>query len=400
VKAASLFALGLAIAAGAAPAPAIARDTGAKRVRRAQLGSVRAELRYREVSRTYHGWLRSRIRIWSGGRRIVDRPAGFGQRVRGLRLLSIRDLDGAGPPEVVLHSFSGGAHCCWATQIFTGAHRVTKQWGHGYIATLRDVDGDGKPEFHGIDTAFAYQFASFGQSYFPRKVWSYSGLALHDVTGSFPAEVQADMADHYAAYRRARADKDPGSVRGALAAYAADGFSLGRGEAALEVVLAAVNAGETKPTKRDPNLFPDYYEALRTLLRKLGYDRGNSLRLRQFLSPDRRTWCGLFDTDTDPDTGWGCYAESPQDTDNSQRSAFLHADGKVDVCYVPVPSLRDICFMNWDSDGTVLAYGRSTEWNGVRCTSAPEGITCTLLSGPGAGKGFRINAAAVEQLAP
>jgi hypothetical protein len=396
VKAALLVALGLATAIGAAPTPAIARDTGAKRVVRAHLGSVRAELRYREYMPGRHAWLRSRIRIWSGGRRIVDRPAGYGQRVGGLRLLSIRDLDGAGPPEVVLHSFSGGAHCCWATQIFTGAHRVTKTWGHIYVPTLRDVDGDGKPEFHGIDTAFAYAFGAFSQSRFPRKVWSYSGLAMHDVTDSFPAEVQADMAEHYAAYRSARAEKSPGGVRGALAAYAADGFSLGRGEAALEVVLAAVNAGETKPTKRDPNVYPDYYEALRTLLRKLGYDRGGGLRLQQFLSPDRGIWCIVFDSDTE----WGCYAESPQHTDKWQRSARLHADGTVDDCYVPVASLEDVCFQNWDAGAPVLAYGRSTERNGVRCTSAPEGITCTLLSGPGAGKGFRITATGVEKLGP
>jgi hypothetical protein len=392
VKAASLVALGLAVAAGAAPAPAIARDTGAKGVLRAQLGSVRAELRFREVSRTYHGWLRSRIRIWSGGRRIVDRPAGFGQRVRGLRLLSVRDLDGTGPPEVVLHSFSGGAHCCWATQIFTGARRVTKQWGHGYIATLRDVDGDGKPEFHGHDTRFAYQFGAFSQSYFPRKVWSYSGLAMHDVTGSFPAEVQADMADHYAAYRRARRDKDPGTVRGALAAYAADGFSLGRGEAALEVVLAAVNAGETKATKRDPNLYPDYYEALRTLLRKLGYDRTRGLRLESFLSPDRRVWCAMF---TDAMTcHWGLQE------DEGERSVTLSPSGEVETCHVAVVSLSQHCFVNWFADSPVLAYGRSTERNGIRCTSAPTGITCTILAGAAAGNGFTINNAGIEKLAP
>jgi hypothetical protein len=145
VKAALLVALGLAVCA--APAPATARETGARKVLRAHLGSVRAELRYRELTPQIHSWLRSRIRIWSGGRRIVDRPAGYGQRVQGLRLLTIRQLDGTGPPEVVLHSFSGGAHCCWATQIFTGTHRAKKEWGHIYIPTLRDVDGDGMPEF-------------------------------------------------------------------------------------------------------------------------------------------------------------------------------------------------------------------------------------------------------------
>jgi hypothetical protein len=394
MKAALLIALGIAVAA--APAPAMARKTGAKHVLRAHGGSVRAELRYREQAGPLHYWSHSRIRIWNHGRLIVDRPAGFGQRPYHLRLLSVRNLDGVGPPEVVLHSYSGGVHCCFATQIFTGTHRVKKQWGHLGVPALRDVDGDGRPEFHGVDTAFAYAFSSFGQSRFPVKVWSYAGGAIHDVTGSFPAEVEADMADQYADYRRARSERDPGTVRSALAAYAADGYSLGQGDAAMEVVLAAVSAGETEATKRDPSEYPDYYESLRTLLRKLGYDHSRGLRLEQFLSPDGQVWCTMAPSDAQCDSG----DHGGDDAVQGQRSARLRPDGGVNICSVAVTTFEDVCFQNWGVGARVLAYGSTTERNGVRCTSAPEGVTCTLIGGPGKGKGFTINATNAAKVGP
>jgi hypothetical protein len=43
----------------------------------------------------------------------------------------------------------------------------------------------------------------------------------------------------------------------------------------------------------------------------------------------------------------------------------------------------------------VLAYGQETELRGIRCASAPQGITCTFTSGAAAGKGFRLNSAEV-----
>jgi len=79
------------------------------------------------------------------------------------------------------------------------------------------------------------------------------------------------MAAQYARYQDARVAGDAGSVRAALAAYAADGYSLGQGDAAMAVVQAADAAGETQ---RPRDRFPDYLGTLRKLLRDLGYDKG------------------------------------------------------------------------------------------------------------------------------
>ena len=268
MKRAALVATGLLVA-GASAAPARAASVGREHVQHARQGAVRAEYRYRFEKHQARG----RLRIWSHGRRIVDMRAD--QYASGVgRVVSVRQLDGTGPPEVLLNVYSGGAHCCWDTLIFTGRHRVRQHWGHG-LPKLRDADGNGKPEFHGLDTRFAYAFASFAQSRFPAQVTSYSGNALHDVTASYPTEVKADMARQYAEYRAAVGARDRGLVRGALAAYAADGFSLGQGDAAMAVVQAAADAGEagTATSRDDPFWEPGYVAKLRTLLRELGYDK-------------------------------------------------------------------------------------------------------------------------------
>src|SRR3954452_19327842 len=105
MKARLLVAVGVAAAAASltlAASPAHARA----HVDRARSGSVRAEFSYRP-DRILKLWMHSRIRIWDHGRKIVDRDGGFGQVVRGLRMLSVRDLDGTAPPEVLLYTYSG-----------------------------------------------------------------------------------------------------------------------------------------------------------------------------------------------------------------------------------------------------------------------------------------------------
>jgi hypothetical protein len=256
------------------PAPSAAASLATREhVQHAALGSLRAEYRYTGTPTLAS---HARIRIRRAGRLVVDRSAGsLGPgyaRSGAARALSIRQLDGTGPPEVLLQLYSGGAHCCWETWIFTGAHRARQSWGHA-MPVLRDADGDGKPEFHGPDTRFAYAFGSFASSRFPAAVWSYGGGSTHDVTSAFVTEVQADQAAQYASYVDGRDTKSAELVRSSLAAYAADGYRLGQGDATMAVVQAAVAAGEVDTDEHDPSSFwrPDYVGLLRDLLHRLGY---------------------------------------------------------------------------------------------------------------------------------
>jgi hypothetical protein len=119
------------------------------------------------------------------------------------------------------------------------------------------------------------------------------------------------------------------------------------------------------------------------------------LHLSNFLSPDRRVWCGI---------GEGrqpfCVAgQTPQGQGYPSASAELEGDGNVRICFIAQESEAPLlhgfpegCAQNWDAKAPILRYGQQTELEGVLCTSATGGITCTALAGAAKGKGFRVNA--------
>lgn len=104
-----------------------------------------------------------------------------------------------------------------------------------------------------------------------------------------------------------------------------------------------------------------------------------------FLSPDRRTWCVIGEGVA------SCLAGGLSSTPRPEFNAYLHRGGGVTTCSVAVPSLEEHCFQNWYPAGPILEYGQVSEVEGIRCASAPDGITCTRIEPPGEGNGFRIS---------
>jgi hypothetical protein len=107
--------------------------------------------------------------------------------------------------------------------------------------------------------------------------------------------------------------------------------------------------------------------------------------LREFNSPDRTIFCFLE----------GCEATltGPLTNPSSQYTAFFTSTGKLQTCAAapPFSVSHPGCIMHFFG-APVLAFGETNEIEGVRCASAPDGVTCTKVAGAGAGKGFRINA--------
>ena len=116
-----------------------------------------------------------------------------------------------------------------------------------------------------------------------------------------------------------------------------------------------------------------------------------TLHLSQFLSPDSKVWCTVGTAMDVHGRSCGTYPEPPT------RAAELDGDGNVRLCsvprliYPPGGHVPEGCFQNWNADAPILKYGQRTEQNGLRCTSATNGITCIKVAGTGKGKGFRIN---------
>lgn len=191
--------------------------------------------------------------------------------------LQVADLDANGEPEVLVDLYTGGAHCCSFTQIYsynaaTNSYRRTKGSWFDYGYTLRDLNKDGSPEFDSADPRFAGAFTAYAASGAPPQIWKFGNGRLNDVTRNFRSIVKTNLRQYLGFYKQYRNDKELNDVRGFLAAYVADKYLLGQGDTAFDLVYAAYRRGELKATFGDTSASgKKYISALRTFLRKTGY---------------------------------------------------------------------------------------------------------------------------------
>jgi peptidoglycan hydrolase-like protein with peptidoglycan-binding domain len=103
----------------------------------------------------------------------------------GVRAVELDPTNGL--PEVLLTTFTGGAHCCTTLTIFTV--RTDGSWARvdagdydGAPDFPQDVDGDGRYEIVAPDNAFYYAFDCYACSYAPDKIERLDGDTLNDVS--------------------------------------------------------------------------------------------------------------------------------------------------------------------------------------------------------------------------
>jgi hypothetical protein len=168
----------------------------------------------------------------------------------GGKSIKLEDLDGDGEPEVLVDLFTGGAHCCLITEIysFDGAAGTYRSLEHnfadpGYV--LKDLNRDGVPELKSADFRFAYLLSSYAGSFLPVQIWRWQNGSLVDVTREFPSLIRADSKRHWKLYRRHIRSKDPlnDPGLGALAAWAGDEYLLGHGARVQRELKAALRRG-------------------------------------------------------------------------------------------------------------------------------------------------------------
>lgn len=262
-------ALGLAI-------PAAASAT----VESAQLGSTSAQFSYDSGS---SGFSNLNLKIFRNGVLVIDQPPspppargpgtptilGVGPGYGGQNpSVFVLQLDSTPDPEVVFDLFSGGAHCCFYSQIFVlnpGAGTYSSfvhDWlDQGY--RFMDLDGDGIPEFSSQDGNFAYAFGSFAASRYPPQIWRLSGAQLVDVTRQIPDVIRADLRRQKRSLKGSAAKFD---LRPPLAALTADACLLGSCSKGFELVSRTIKRGGKILGK--PGKFPGQ---LRRFLRQTGY---------------------------------------------------------------------------------------------------------------------------------
>ena len=225
----STFAL-LPAAARAAPA-GIQEATG---------GPVKATLSWQGSRARYDGVVAPRLKLERAG--VVALDAGIGDLCDRCFFygdaedpdVEVADLDGDAEPEVLVTTYTGGAHCCtdlgiWDYRADLGTYgHLVRNFGNGGHR-LVDLDGDRRPELSSVDDRFAYAFAPYVFSARPPQVLRWSRVprvGLTDVTRQFPQVIRKDAA----ALRRVLRGRAKGvDLRGPLAAYVADMYLLDRG---------------------------------------------------------------------------------------------------------------------------------------------------------------------------
>lgn len=102
----------------------------------------------------------------------------LGQNAGIVSVSATTDVTGDRRAELMVTTYSGGAHCCTATSIYsvvdTAAPKTLLSVDTGdCTGELVDLDGNGVPEFRTCDPSFGYAFCSFAFSPFPPVVFEY-----------------------------------------------------------------------------------------------------------------------------------------------------------------------------------------------------------------------------------
>lgn len=194
--------------------------------------------------------------------------------------VELMDLDSNGTAEVVVQTFTGGAHCCLAYTTYTWQDGQFNPTYFGYLdgggGEFKDINGDGKMEFVTFDNAFLYSFSSYAGSYPPSVILTYDNGVYRDTTTQFTNYIDDTAADMGFTVEDP-AFSDRSDKNGVLAGYVAQNIRLGRYREAWLFMLAHYDRTDDRGLYTYPDegeavqTYPDFPTALYSFLQDLGY---------------------------------------------------------------------------------------------------------------------------------
>ncbi len=199
-------------------APALAE------VKTAQQGAIKATLSLTSPPKDQLGstsWQSMQMQITRQGQVYkVTPPNKFGRAEEfsiSETRVDIIDWEGDQDPEILATFYSGGAHCCLFSIVYSFDPQNNQyqafnyQWGQAGFQPekLKDLDKDGRLDFVTSDSRFEYVFGSYVSSYDPIKILNFQGGKFVDVTRKFPKLIRAAAADAWKAFQQAKKEKSP-----------------------------------------------------------------------------------------------------------------------------------------------------------------------------------------------
>jgi hypothetical protein len=192
--------------------------------------------------------------------------------------ISLKDLDANGITEVIITTFSGGAHCCTNHVIYTWQEKQFTKIETGYSdgtgGAFEDLNGDGKYEFLTYDNSFLYMFSSYAGSFPPSLIYSFQNGKLENVTRQNQKQLRSVVKQMYQAFLQSK--QENGEVNGILAGYVAQKILLDEYEDGWKFMLANYDRTsdwglEIYEGDRQVGTYPDFPTALKAFLIKEGY---------------------------------------------------------------------------------------------------------------------------------
>ncbi len=192
--------------------------------------------------------------------------------------VTLQDLDADHTPEVILSTYSGGAHCCTNTIVYSWGGDRFRQAETGLLngsgGKFEDLDGDGRWEFVTVDNAFLYAFGSYAGSYPPSLIYRLHNGKFEVVTRRYPQHLRQTLQRMFQVIRE---NRNGSEVNGVLAGYVAQKILLGEYQQGWQFMLANYNRQSDSGLIRynengqPVGRYADFPTALRDFLIRNGY---------------------------------------------------------------------------------------------------------------------------------
>jgi hypothetical protein len=155
------------------------------------------------------------------------------------------DVTADGVPELVVRTFSGGAHCCETLRVYAlgdvPRQLLLFESNHATGVEVRDIDGDGRRELILGDDTFAYfddLCSDCSPAHLPL-VACHTDARFEDCTRRFPELLRARRADYLARVGPSADSTALGHVKGAALGVLATSVLLGEEEQAMSAIRQA-----------------------------------------------------------------------------------------------------------------------------------------------------------------
>jgi hypothetical protein len=239
------------------------------------MGPVTVQVNYQATERPFEQEDNLQLEISYNGTPFVTTAATayyFGR-------IELLDLDSNGNPEVIVQTFTGGAHCCLAYTTYSwdgsGFEAIPFAPLDGGGGAFQDLNGDGQIEFVTFDNAFFYAFSSYAGSFPPNVILSFQDGQYVDTTAQFGDYLRSTARQMYTAHR----ERAGGSIdlNGLLAGYVAQKIRLGEYQEGWNYMLAHYDRDDDwgltayDQAGNVASEFKDFPAALRSFLTELGY---------------------------------------------------------------------------------------------------------------------------------